>query len=142
MVPIFSDFQGTYNVSQRNINPLPLWRAVKCSIIPKSTSLWIKTKTTTLQVNTGIYPTQYMAPTNLQQNKQQAKTQQTVQQKKNKKNNTTKLSLITLASPFDRFNKTRANARTIIDYFSPSILSPFPLEITTATRYLQYIMIQ
>ena len=84
-----------------------------------------------------------MAPTNLQQNKQQAKTQQTVQQqKKNKQNNTTKSSLITLASPFDRFNKTRANARTIIDYFSPSILSPFPLEITTATRYLQYIMIQ
>ena len=58
-------------------------RAVKCSIIPKSTSLWIKKKTT-LQVNTGIYPTQYMAQTNLQQNKQQAKTQQTVQQQKKK----------------------------------------------------------
>lgn len=55
-------------------------RAAKCSIIPKSTSLWIKKKT--LQVNTGIYPPQYMAPTNLQQKKQQAKTQQTVQPKK------------------------------------------------------------
>ena len=26
MVHIFSNFQGTFNVSQRNINPLPLWK--------------------------------------------------------------------------------------------------------------------
>lgn len=140
MVHIFSNFQGTYNVSQRNINPLPLW---KSSLVFDNSEEYITMpKKKKLQVNTGIYPTQYMAPTNLQAKETANKNSANCATKKSKKNNTTKPSLVTLASPVDRFNKTRANARTIIDYFSPSILSPFPLEITTTTRYLQYIMIQ
>lgn len=39
----------------------------------------------TLQANTGIYPPQYMAPTNLQQNKQQAKPANCATKKKIKK---------------------------------------------------------
>lgn len=136
MVHIFSNFQGTYNVSQRNINPLPLW---KSSLVFDNSQEYI-TMQKKLQVNTGIYPTQYMAPNNLQAKETASKNSANCATKKVRK--ITKPSLVTLASPFDRFNKTRANARTIIDYFSPSILSPFPLEITTTTRYLEYIMIQ
>ena len=123
MVHIFSNFQGTYNVSQRNINPLPLWKSLVFDNSQEYITMPKQTNKQKLQVNTGIYPTQYMAPTNLQfKRNSKQKLSKLCNKKKGKKNNTTKPSLVSLDSPFDRFNKTRANARTIIDYFSPSIL--------------------
>lgn len=119
--------------------------AVKCSIIPKSSSLFIKKqKNKNLEVNNGIYPIQYMAPTNLQVKQTASKNSANciTKKKKSKKNNKTKPALITLAFPLGRFNKTRVNPKTVTGYLPHTILSPFPLAITTNTRHLQYVMIQ
>lgn len=65
--------------------------AVKCSIIPKSSSLFIKKqKNKNLEVNDGIYPIQYMAPTTLQVKQTTSKNSANCITKKKKVRKTTK----------------------------------------------------
>lgn len=90
------------------------------------TAIIKKKKKKTLEVNSGIYPIQYLAATNLQAKQTTSKTPAHCIKKKKKKvvkkNNKTKPVLTTL--PFlGKFNKTRTNPETIIGYFLSFMLS-------------------